>query len=80
VLAELKMSLTRLSKETPTAESEQEIANLKETIQHEAEWLNRANMEVLASDAIHTELGILSRYYNGRCEPAGFKAGAGCLP
>ena len=58
VLAELKMSLTRLSKETPTAESEQEIADLKEAIQRQAEWLNRANMEVLASDAIHTELGI----------------------
>jgi hypothetical protein len=58
VLAELKISLKKLCEGTRTAEREQEIAELKDAIQREAEWLNRANMEVLASDAIHTELGI----------------------
>lgn len=57
LLAELKISLKKLGEGTPTAEGEQEIANLKEAIKQETVWLDRANMEVLASDAIHTELG-----------------------
>ena len=58
LLAELKITLNNLRGRTPAQEGEQEIANLKEAIQREADWLNRANMEVVASDAIHTELGI----------------------
>jgi hypothetical protein len=57
LLAELKLSLKKLGAGTPTTEGEQEIANLKEEIRRETEWLDRATMEVLASDAIHTELG-----------------------
>jgi len=56
-LAELKTSLKKIGEGTPTAEGAQEIANLKEAIKQETVWLDRANMEVLASDAIHTELG-----------------------
>jgi hypothetical protein len=57
LLAELKISLQKLGTVAPTAEREQEIAYLREAIQRETAWLDRANMEVLASDAIHTELG-----------------------
>ncbi len=57
LLAELKISLKKLGEGTPTAEGEQEIDNLNEAIRQETVWLDRANMEVLASDAFHTELG-----------------------
>jgi hypothetical protein len=57
LLAELKLSLKNLGEEIPGAEREQEIVNLKQEIRRETVWLDRANMEVLASDAIHTELG-----------------------
>lgn len=57
VLAGLKISLKKLEDGTPAAEGEQEIAKLKEEIERETAWLDRANMEILASDAIHTELG-----------------------
>ena len=57
LLAELKISQKKIGEGTPTAEGVQEIANLKEAIKQETVWLDRANMEVLASDAIHTELG-----------------------
>ena len=57
LLAELKSSLKKLGEGMPTAEGEQEIANLKEEIKRETIWLDQANMEVLASDAVHTQLG-----------------------
>jgi len=57
LLAELNSSLIKMGDGTPTAEREQDIANLKEAIRQETVWLDRANMEVLASDAIHAELG-----------------------
>jgi len=57
LLAELKFSLKKLREGTPGAEGEQEIINLEEEIQRETVWLDRANTEILASDAIHTELG-----------------------
>jgi phosphate uptake regulator len=57
-LAELNLTLKKLDAGTPTAEGDQKIADLKEEIRRENVWLGRANMEVLASDAIHTELGI----------------------
>jgi hypothetical protein len=57
LLAELKLSLKNLGEGTTTTESEQDAANLKEEIRRETAWLDIANMEVLASDAIHTELG-----------------------
>jgi hypothetical protein len=57
LLAELNCSLKKVWEGTPTAEREQEIANIKEVIRQESMWLDRANMEVLASDAIHMELG-----------------------
>jgi hypothetical protein len=57
LLAELKTSLKKLGEGTPAAQEEQEIADLKEVIRRETVWLDQANMEVLASDAIHTELG-----------------------
>jgi hypothetical protein len=57
LLAELKLSLKNLREGTTTTESEQDAANLKEEIRRETAWLDIANMEVLASDAIHTELG-----------------------
>jgi hypothetical protein len=57
LLAELKLSLKKLGERMPAAEGEQEIANLKEEIKRETIWLDQANMEVLASDAVHTELG-----------------------
>ena len=56
-LAELKISLKKMGVETPTTEGGQEIANLREAIRQESVWLDRAHMEILASDAIHTELG-----------------------
>lgn len=60
-VAELKISLKKLMEGTSTAEGAQEIADLREEIRREAAWLDRANMEVLASDAIHTELGTFVR-------------------
>jgi hypothetical protein len=57
VLAELRISLKKLGEVTPTAEGEQEIATIKEEIKRETIWLDQANMEVLSSDAIHTDLG-----------------------
>ena len=57
LLAELKLSLKKPGEGTPITESEQDAANLKEEIRRETAWLDIANMEVLASDAIHTELG-----------------------
>jgi hypothetical protein len=57
LLAELMVSLKKLGENTPSAEGEQEIANLKQELRQETVWLDRANMEVLASDAIYTELG-----------------------
>jgi hypothetical protein len=57
LLAELRLSLKDLGEETPRPEREQEIANLKQKIKRETVWLDRANMEVLASDTIYTELG-----------------------
>jgi hypothetical protein len=57
LLGELKLSLEMLRTRTPTPEGEQEITNLKEEIRRGTEWLDRATMEVFASDAIHTELG-----------------------
>lgn len=59
LLVELKLSLKKLGEGTPGAEGEQEISNLEEEIRRETVWLDRANMEVLASDAIHMELGTL---------------------
>jgi hypothetical protein len=56
-LAELKISLKKIAEGTPTKEEEQEIENLRQVIRRETVWLDQANMEVLASDAIHTELG-----------------------
>jgi hypothetical protein len=57
LLAELKTSLKNLRGETPTAEGELAIAGTREEITREAIWLDRAHMEVLASDAIHAEVG-----------------------
>ncbi len=59
LLADLKMSLKKLEERRPATEGEQEIVALKEEIRQGTTWLDRANMEVLSSDAIHTELGIL---------------------
>jgi hypothetical protein len=56
-VAELKTSLKKLGDRASAAEGEQEIALLEEEILRETAWLDRAHMEVLASDAIHTELG-----------------------
>ena len=57
MLAELKISLEKSGAGTPTAEREQEIMVLKEAIKRETVWLDQSAMEVLASDAIHAELG-----------------------
>jgi hypothetical protein len=57
LLAELKLSLKKHEEGTKTTDEEQEITNLKDEIKQETAWLDRATMEVLASDAIHTELG-----------------------
>lgn len=57
LLAELKASLHKSVDGTPPAEGEQGVADLREAIRKETEWLDRATMEILASDAIHTELG-----------------------
>jgi hypothetical protein len=57
LLAGLKISLKKLGEGALTAEREQDMANLKEEIKQETAWLDRATMEVLASDAIHTEQG-----------------------
>jgi hypothetical protein len=57
LLAELELSLKKLVAGMPTTGGVQEIANIKEEIRRETEWLDRATMEVLASDAIHIELG-----------------------
>jgi hypothetical protein len=57
ILAELKISLEKRGAGTPTTEKEQEITALKEAIKRETIWLDQSTMEVLASDAIHTELG-----------------------
>jgi hypothetical protein len=58
LLAELKLSLKKIGEGTHTPEKEQEIAGINEEMRRETTWLDRANMEVLASDAVHTELGI----------------------
>jgi hypothetical protein len=58
MLAEQKISLKNLRGGKTAAESEQEITTLKEEIKRETSWLDQANMEVLASDAIHRELGM----------------------
>ena len=57
LVAEMRLSQKKLGDRTPTAEGEQEIATLKDEIRRETAWLDRAHMEVLSSDAIHTELG-----------------------
>lgn len=57
LLAELQLSLKKLEEGAPATDGEQEIVNVKEEIRWETAWIDRANMEVLASDAIHTELG-----------------------
>lgn len=57
LLAEQKLSVKKYEEGTLSPDREREIANLKAEIRREAAWLDRANMEVLASDAIHTELG-----------------------
>lgn len=59
LLAELKLSLKKLGEELPMAERQQAMANLNEEIKYETAWLDRAKMEILASDAIHTEQGTL---------------------
>jgi len=53
----LKRSLKNHGYVTPDAGREQETDALKEEMKRETIWLNQANMEVLASDAIHAELG-----------------------
>jgi hypothetical protein len=53
----LKRSLNNHGYITPDPGKEQETDALKEEMKRETVWLNQANMEVLASDAIHAELG-----------------------
>lgn len=57
LLADLKISLKKMGEEIPLAERQQAMANMKEEISYETAWLDRAKMEILASDAIHTEQG-----------------------
>jgi hypothetical protein len=61
LLAELKVSLKKIADETPPDEGDQDTVKLKDAIKLETSWLDRANMEVLASHAIHTELGSFIR-------------------
>jgi hypothetical protein len=56
-LAELQISLKKLGEGTPAEDEQREIANLRKVIRKETVWLDQASMEILASDAIHTELG-----------------------
>jgi hypothetical protein len=55
-LAELKLSLQKFPDGAPVG-TEQAVTDLIGEIKREAVWLDRATMEVLASDAIHAELG-----------------------
>jgi hypothetical protein len=57
LLAELKTSLMTTGLRETSATQQQEIADIREEIRRETGWLDRAHMEVLASDAIHRELG-----------------------
>jgi hypothetical protein len=59
LVAELKVSLTFAAGGAPSKEREEEISRIREAIRDETGWLDRAMMEVLASDAIHAELGVL---------------------
>jgi len=55
-LAELKLSLQKFREGAPV-KTGQEVTDLIGEIRQETAWLDRAAMEVLASDAIHAELG-----------------------
>ena len=55
-LAELKLSIQKFPDGAPIG-SEQARTDLIAEIRQEAAWLDRATTEVLASDAIHAELG-----------------------
>jgi len=60
-LTELRVSLQKTEEGMPRAGEDQEVATLRESVRQVTEWLDRANTEVLASDAIHTELGMFIR-------------------
>lgn len=60
LLAELRVSLKK-NRGMPAAEKSPEIAGLEEEINRESAWLDRAYTEILATDAIHAELGIFIR-------------------
>jgi hypothetical protein len=60
-LAELKRHLKKTGDGVPNPDREPETVRLRDEITRETTWLDRATMEVLASDAIHAELGTFIR-------------------
>lgn len=55
---ELSLQLKKIKTQMPcTPESEQEAENMGREIGQVAEWLDRAHSAILASEAIHTEIG-----------------------
>jgi hypothetical protein len=55
---ELSRKLKKVETKTPcTPETEQEAENVSREIGQVAEWLDRAHSAILASEAIHTEIG-----------------------
>ncbi len=60
-LAELKNRLKKYEVSGLSPEMESDTRSLREEIQRERGWLDRANTEILASDAVHAELGAFIR-------------------